>query len=114
MEMVLAVLPVLAFLACPIMMAFCFFGMRKMGGDTSPLTGAQAVAQLPEERVAALQQQLHTIQAELTSLQSSDVQPPQMDLMRVTVGSDGNVRVDTGQITQRSAYAPNQAVPYPA
>lgn len=40
--------------------------------------------------------------------------PRPMDLMRVTVAQDGNVRVDTGEITQRTDYFPNQAVSYPA
>lgn len=40
--------------------------------------------------------------------------PRPMDLMKITVAADGNVKVDTGQITQRAVYAPSQAVPYPA
>jgi hypothetical protein len=30
------------------------------------------------------------------------------------MAGDGSVRVDTGEITQRIGYAPNQAVAYPA
>ena len=68
MDVVLAVLPVLAFLACPLMMVFCLFGMRKTGGD-APAAQSQAASQLPEERVAALQLQLQEIQGELAALQ---------------------------------------------
>ncbi|MGH2618338.1 MAG: hypothetical protein ACRDJC_24170 [Thermomicrobiales bacterium] len=75
MELVLAVLPFLAFLACPLMMALCFFSMRKTG-CAAPSTETQAASQLPEERVAALQQQLHAIQTELTALQPAPAPPP--------------------------------------
>ena len=40
--------------------------------------------------------------------------PRPMDLMALTVTQDGSVTVDTGTITQRTDYAPDQAVPYPA
>lgn len=40
--------------------------------------------------------------------------PRPMDLMQVVVTEDGSVRVDTGEITQRTGYVPAQAVPYPA
>jgi cytochrome b6-f complex iron-sulfur subunit len=39
--------------------------------------------------------------------------PRPMDLMRVTVdAATGNVTVDTGDITQRTDYTPDQAAPY--
>jgi cytochrome b6-f complex iron-sulfur subunit len=39
--------------------------------------------------------------------------PRPMDYMKVTVDSaTGNVTVDTGDITQRTAYAPSQATPF--
>ena len=38
--------------------------------------------------------------------------PRPMDLMKVTVAEGGAVRVDTGEITQRTDYIPDQAVPY--
>lgn len=40
--------------------------------------------------------------------------PRPLDLMEVTVAKDGSVHVDTGAIAQRAAYAPSQAVLYPA
>ena len=40
--------------------------------------------------------------------------PRPLDLMRLTVVDNGDVRVDTGEITQRAGYAPSQSVPYPA
>jgi cytochrome b6-f complex iron-sulfur subunit len=40
--------------------------------------------------------------------------PRPMDLMAVTVGDDGAVTVDTGNITTRAIYDPSQAVPYQA
>jgi hypothetical protein len=76
MEIVLSVLPFLVFLACPIMMAFCFFRMRRKGGDSPPSTEAEPGFQLSEERIAALQQQLHAIQAEPTTLQGLEAQAP--------------------------------------
>jgi len=41
--------------------------------------------------------------------------PRPMDYMKVSVDpTSGNVTVDTGDITQRTAYAPDQATPYTA
>lgn len=40
--------------------------------------------------------------------------PRPLDLMKVTVAKDGNVMVDTGDISTRMDYMPSQAVPYPA
>jgi Rieske Fe-S protein len=40
--------------------------------------------------------------------------PRPMDLMRVKVDDKtGNVTVDTGEITQRTGYTPDQAAPFP-
>lgn len=75
MDVIWAVFPFLAFLACPLMMAFCMFGMGKLGRGT-PEPETQVAAQLPEERVAALQQQLQAIQAELTTLQPAPAPTP--------------------------------------
>lgn len=69
MEAILLALPFLAFLACPVVMAFCLFRMRKPGSDAPPAAKLQAGSQLPEEQVAALQQQLHASETELTTLQ---------------------------------------------
>lgn len=38
--------------------------------------------------------------------------PRPLDLMAVTVAEGGNVTVDTGAISTRSSYQPDQAVPY--
>lgn len=73
MDVVLAVLPFLAFLACPLLMGLCMFGMGKKGGD-APAMQSPAASQLPEERVAALQAQLQEIQAELAAL--PPISPP--------------------------------------
>lgn len=40
--------------------------------------------------------------------------PRPMDLMKIAVTEDGSVKVNTGEITIRTDYSPNQAVPYPA
>ena len=40
--------------------------------------------------------------------------PRPLDLMKVKVAEDGNVRVDTGEISLRIDYSPDQAVPYTA
>lgn len=52
MDVVLAALPFLTFLACPIMMAICVFGMRRMEGDATPSTQAAAGVQRPEDQLA--------------------------------------------------------------
>ncbi len=77
MELIWAVLPFVAFLACPLMMVFCVVGMRKAGCSAPQANEAQASSQLSEERVAALQQQLRTIQAELATLQPTEAPAPQ-------------------------------------
>lgn len=69
MEWLLGYLPLLLFLACPLMMAFCFFGMRKAGCSTnaSPTTAAStsSLQHLPaSEQVAALQVRLNQLQTE--------------------------------------------------
>ncbi len=76
MELVFAALPFLAFLACPLMMVSCLFSMRKMGCATPPLSTTQQEPKRAAERMAALQQQLTAIQAELTTLQNDKVQAP--------------------------------------
>jgi hypothetical protein len=70
-----ALAPFLLFLACPLMMVACMFGMRKMGTEAPPAE-AQAESRFPEERVAALQQQLQAIQAELATLQPAPAPSP--------------------------------------
>lgn len=92
MDVVLALLPVLAVLACPLMMGFCLFGMRKKGSD-APALETQAASPLPEARVAALQQQLQAIQTELTALQPAPAAPP---ALAPVSSSDRRVDIDAG------------------
>lgn len=73
MELILAVLPSLAYLICPLMMVLCLFGMRKTG-CASPRLEHQAASQLPTEREPPLQQ-LQTIRADLASLQPASGAP---------------------------------------
>ncbi len=40
--------------------------------------------------------------------------PRPMDLMEVEVDGSGNVKVNTGKITERASWEPSQAVPYKA
>lgn len=73
MELVLGFLPFLVFLTCPLMMAFCYFGMRKTGcstAATAPATEqAPAILALPRtEQVAALQAQLSQLQTEQAAI----------------------------------------------
>ena len=99
MDVVLAILPFLAFLACPLLMGFCMFGMRKKGGDP-PSLQFQEASQLPEERVAVLQAQLQDIQAELAALQ-----PVPLPALAPVSSSDRPVDLAPGAVhaTQRPA-----------
>ena len=67
MDWILGLLPLLVFAACPLMMVFCFFGMRKMGCSTesAPATSAATVSAQnlsATEQIAALQTQLSQLQ----------------------------------------------------
>lgn len=75
MEFVLAALPFLFFLACPLLMVFCVVGMRKSGCGTSPAAAEDASAQPREARVAALEGQLAMVQTELQALRTEDLKP---------------------------------------
>jgi hypothetical protein len=69
MDQLWVILPFLAFLACPLMMVLCFVGMRRMvspAHDTPTQTTEQS-----EERVAELQRQLASIEAELAELSAT-------------------------------------------
>ena len=72
MELVLAALPLLAFLACPLMMLVCVVGIRRMGCGTPQANPAPPPTGTREERAAALQQQLRAVQAELSALQQAE------------------------------------------
>jgi hypothetical protein len=67
MELLWVALPFLVFLACPLMMVFCFLGMRKMGCSTPQAKQTQAVTGTPEEQVAALKLQLAAVEADLAT-----------------------------------------------
>lgn len=71
MEFALTALPLLAFLACPLMMLFCVIGMRKMACST-PRTAA---GQTGEADITALQSQLTAVQSELAALREAEAQP---------------------------------------
>lgn len=72
MESFVGALPFLLFLACPVMMVFCMRGMRKAGCSTSKPGETQGSR---EERIAALEGQLATIQTELTALHTAEATP---------------------------------------
>ncbi len=92
MDMLSAVLPFAFFLACPLMMVFCMFAMRHKGSG-APAVETQAESQLPEARVAALQQQLQAIQTELTALQPAQTSQP---AVAPVSSSDRRVDIDSG------------------
>jgi len=68
MELALAALPFLVFLACPVMMLLCVVGMRKMSCSSPRTTGAQTAGKSRDVRGAALEGQLATVQSELAAL----------------------------------------------
>lgn len=67
MDWIVGLLPLLVFAACPLMMVFCYFGMRKMGcsTDSAPATSA---ASAPAQNLSA-QEQIGALQAQLSQLQ---------------------------------------------
>lgn len=71
MEFALTALPLLAFLACPLMMLFCVIGMRKMACSTPRTTAGQT----GEADITALQNQLTAVQSELAALGEAEAQP---------------------------------------
>ncbi len=89
MELILLALPFLAFLACPLMMLFCIVGMRKMGCSTSRTGDAPASLATRADQVAALQQQIQTIQAELAALQPSETPAPRRGAVRIEAPGRG-------------------------
>ena len=73
MEWLLGLLPLVVFLACPLMMVFCFFGMRKAGCSTKSVPAAaeqNALGQTlpPAGQIAALRSQLGHLQAEQATI----------------------------------------------
>ena len=71
MDVLWAVLPALALLACPLMMVFCFVGMRRMGHGTSDAAVTTGSTAPREARIATLEQQLLALQGELAALRAA-------------------------------------------
>lgn len=71
-EWLLRSLPLLAFAACPLMMVFCAFGMRKSGcsaGGVPETSSAVSVEEVsPAAGIAALRSRLGRLQAEQVTL----------------------------------------------
>lgn len=68
MESLLGLLPLLLFLACPLLMVACFVGMRRMDHSSEPGPVPATSDPLLAEQVAALQTQLQQLQAQQTSI----------------------------------------------
>jgi cytochrome b6-f complex iron-sulfur subunit len=67
----------------------------------------------PADSPNAFQCPCHGSMYDFDGVRTGGPAPRPMDLMRVSVDpATGNVMVDTGDITQRAGYAPEQAVPY--
>jgi len=75
MEFVLAALPILAFVACPLMMLACAVGIRGMARSSGCADAVPSPAATREKRIAALEAQLRTIQAELAAFQETEDAP---------------------------------------
>lgn len=71
MEFAFIALPLLALLACPLMMLFCVVGMRKIGCRTPRTT----IGQTGDAGITALQNQLTAVQSELAALREAEAQP---------------------------------------
>lgn len=69
MSQIWATIPLLGLLACPLMMVFCIWGVRRMTCAAPPT--AQPAAS-DEERIAQLERQLSRVQTELRTLHVSD------------------------------------------
>lgn len=68
----------------------------------------------PPDSRQAYQCPCHGSMYDYNGVRTGGPAPRPMDLMQLTVAGDGSVRVDTGEITTRGDYTPDQAVPYPA
>lgn len=67
----------------------------------------------PVDSPNAFQCPCHGSMYDYEGIRTGGPAPRPMDLMRVSVDpATGNVTVDTGEISQRTAYSPDQAVPY--
>jgi len=69
----------------------------------------------PPDSPHAFQCPCHGSMYDYNGVRTGGPAPRPMDYMAVSVdAATGNVTVDTGDISQRLAYSPDQAVPYPA
>lgn len=68
----------------------------------------------PSESPHAFQCPCHGSMYDYVGLRTGGPAPRPMDLMKITIDEAGNVIVDTGDITQRQSYTPDQAVQYTA
>jgi cytochrome b6-f complex iron-sulfur subunit len=68
----------------------------------------------PPDSSSAFQCPCHGSMYTLEGVLTGGPAPRPMDLMAVSVDDAGNVQVNTGAITQRTAYAPEQATKYTA
>ena len=71
MEKVAVLLPMLVFLACPLLMVFCLFGMSRRDGRAQAAEPHEATRTI-EERTQALQRQLQAIHGELAVLKAAE------------------------------------------
>jgi cytochrome b6-f complex iron-sulfur subunit len=68
----------------------------------------------PPDSPNAFQCPCHGSMYDYVGVRTGGPAPRPMDYMAVSVDeATGNVTVDTGEISQRQAYSPSQAVPYP-
>ena len=67
----------------------------------------------PPDSPQAFQCPCHGSMYDYNGVRTGGPAPRPMDLMKVSVDG-GTVKVDTGEITQRLAYTPDQAIPYQA
>ncbi len=67
----------------------------------------------PADSLHAYQCPCHGSMYDYNGVRTGGPAPRPMDLMKLMVADDGSVRVDTGEITTRGDYTPDQAVPYP-
>jgi cytochrome b6-f complex iron-sulfur subunit len=66
----------------------------------------------PSDSPTAFQCPCHGSMYDYVGLLTGGPAPRPMDLMRVSIDESGNVLVDTGDILERTGFAPDQAVPY--
>lgn len=105
MDALVGLLPVTLLLACPVMMIFCFWGMRRMSCSTEsqPAAGADAAlaqAPIPAEQARLLQIRLEHLQTEQAAIATQLAQLASSDQTRLEpVGPEqGSVAVERGRV----------------